>query len=93
VLEEYVSADCVDESAEALRLADRAGFSEAGKYSCKRFLTHVLNRLRGLQPRAKLQMEQFGEVANEVLLSAEVPSAEIFDVCGIERMELQGFPR
>jgi len=38
-------------------------------------------------------VEQFGEVANEMLLSAVVPGAEIFDVVRIERMKLQGFPR
>jgi hypothetical protein len=93
VLEEDVIANGIDEGTETFRLAQGAGFSKAGKDAGKCLLAHVLNRLGGLQPRAELQMKQFGEVTNEMLLCAVVPSAESFDVCGIERMKLQGFPR
>jgi len=93
VLEEDVVADRVYEGTEAFRLAQGAGLSEAGKDPRERFLTHVLDRLRGLEPRAKLQMEQFSEVAYEMLLGAEVPSAEIFDVRRVKRVKLQGRPR
>jgi hypothetical protein len=93
MFEQNVIADGIYEGAQALRLAKSTGFPEARKYPSEGFLTHVLDRLRGLEPRAKLQMEQFGEVANEMLLSAGVPSAEIFDVGRVERVKLQGRPR
>jgi hypothetical protein len=93
MLEEHVIADCVYEGAKAFGLAQGTRFPQACQHACKRLLTHVFDRLRGLKPRTKLQLEQFGEVRNEMLLSAGVPSAEIFDVSRIECMKLQSSPR
>jgi hypothetical protein len=93
MLEEDVIANRVYEGAEAFGLAQGAGLSQACKNSGKCLLTHVFNRMGGVEPRAKLQMKQFGEVRNEMLLSAGFPSAEIFDVSRIECMKLQGSPR
>ena len=93
MLEEDVIAYGVDEGAQASGLTQGAGLAKSRDDPREGFLAHVLNRLRGLEPRAKLQMEQFGEVANEVLLSAAIPSAKTFDVLCIELVKLQGIPR
>ena len=57
MLKEDVVTDCVYEGAEALGLPQGAGLSKTGKDASEGFLTHVLNRLRGLEPRAKLQVQ------------------------------------
>lgn len=93
MLEEDIIADGIDEGSEAFRLSQCARLVQTSEDAGKGFLTHVLNCVGRLEPRAKLQMEQLGEVADEVLLGARIPGAEVFDVICIERMELQGWPR
>ena len=84
MLEKHMPANRVDESAEAVGLAQTALLAEHCQDSCKSLLTHVLNGLRRLQPRAKLQADQQGEIAYEMLLRSLVPCAQTLDVTCIE---------
>lgn len=93
MLEENIVADGIDEGSETLGLAQCAGLTQPGKNTGKSLLTHILDSLGRLQPRAEFQMEQLSEIADEVLLGPRVPGTEVFDVSRIECMKLQGCPR
>jgi hypothetical protein len=93
VLKENVVADGIDEGAEAFGLAQGAWLAEPGENPGKGLLAHVLDCVGGLEPRAKFQVEQFCEIPDKMLLGAEVPGTEVFDVSCIERMKLQSGPR
>ncbi len=89
LLKEHMIAGGVDKRSKPFRLAQAAISAKDRKDPRECFLTYVLNCVRRLKPGTKLHSEQFGEVAEEMLLSLAVPCAKIFYIFRVERVELQ----
>ena len=86
---EHMIADRINKGAEALGLAQAAVSIQDCEDTRECFLTHVFNRLEGLESRPKLYTEQAGKVCDEMLLGLDITRAQSSNVICIERMKLQ----
>ena len=84
LLKEHSVADCIHKGAQALGLAQPAVLAQNREDAGKGLLTHILDRLWRLKPRAELQLEQPRKIGNEVLLRPVVTSTEVINVTCIE---------
>jgi predicted DNA-binding protein (UPF0251 family) len=91
VLEQNVVAHGVHESTEAVGLADLS-VTQGDEYAGECFLAYVLNRLRGIQARAELELNQLAEVGDEVFLRSEVSRLQALNIGFVKGLELQGPP-
>jgi hypothetical protein len=82
-------ADAVDKGAQPLRLAQTTILAQNSEDPGERLLSHVLDRVRGLQARPKFDPEQLGEVADEVRLRLAVSSPKLFYISCIEGLKMQ----
>jgi hypothetical protein len=81
--------DRIDERTERGGVANALFPAKQDEDTGERLLAYVLDGVLGIQARAQLQVDQFTEVTDEVLLSVGIPFAEIFEVNIIEFLELQ----
>jgi len=84
MLKKHMVAYRIHEGAEALRLSQAAVLSQYRQNAGKGLLADIFNGLCGLKPGAKLELEQFREVAGEVLLYLVVSGTETCNIVGIE---------
>ena len=89
MFKEHIVANHIHEGAETLRLAQAAVPAQNRQDTDKGLLADILNGLLGLEAVAKLELEQFREVADKVLLRLVVTCTETFHVSGIECIKLQ----
>src|ERR1700722_16126217 len=89
VFEQDVVTHGVDEGAEPVRLT-KLSAAQSDENPGKGFLAYVFNRLRRMQPGAKLELDQLTEVRHEMFLRAKVSRTESFDIGFVKRLELQG---
>jgi len=78
----------VHEGAEALRLRRPPSLRKAERRG-EGLLAYILNGLRGPEPGAELEVEQFRKVDNEVLLRLLVTGTETLNIVCTERTKLQ----
>lgn len=89
VLQQHVVADGVDKGAEALGIAKRPVAAEGDEDAGKGLLTDVFDGVGRLETRTELEIEQGGEIADEMFLDAGVSRAKGLNITGIERVEFQ----
>jgi hypothetical protein len=91
MLKQDVVAHRVYEGAEAIGLADLA-VPQSGEDPGKGLLPYIFNRLWRIEARAELELDQFGEIRDEMLLRAEVSRLKTFNVGLVKGLELQRPP-
>ena len=91
VLEQDIVAHGINEGPEAFGLADLA-LPQGGKNTGESLLPNVFNGLRRVQARAQLQLDQFTEIRNEMLLGSEISGVKTLDIRLVKRLELQESP-
>ena len=80
MLKQNVVANRVDKRPKALRLLQSTLFAQKSEHARKCLLAHILYRLRGPEPRTKLQVKQLGKIPDEMLLRAKVSGLKTLDV-------------
>src|SRR5947209_882388 len=90
MLQQDVVAQAVDEGPQALGLPDAALAAQGGKDPHECFLPNILDGLRRMQPGTQLELDQFAEISDKMLLRAEVSCSKTLKVGFVKGLELQG---